>query len=299
MSQDHTRRPWLAALLSIAPGLGHLYAGYPRRAALFWALDVPFGLLAVLALLYAPVPPANVLLPAAAYLAWRLAVIRSAWFAARENNGPWAHWRTGRLLLACAGFWLIAATISSVVTSSVRLRYAEAFRIPSGSMAPTVLAGDYLLAAPLRARAVRRDQMVVYRRGEMPYLSRVVGLPGDTLAMRRGQLVRNGRPVAEPYARLTVDTLDVTAPEMAWQRAALLPGADTVSYHPSSRTWGPLVIPRERFFVLGDNRDNSLDSRYVGSIPRRDLTRQPRRLYWSYNPELRRVRWDRIGKDVR
>ena len=123
-------------------------------------------------------------------------------------------------------------------------------------MEPTLRAGVNVSVALFHdsftvAREVRRGDVVLYafppETGKR-FVKRLIGLPGDTLAMARGVLLLNGRPQPESYAH--------------W--------ADT-SASATRHNWGPLVVPPAAYFVLGDNRDNSLDSRYWGYLPARHL----------------------------
>jgi len=169
----------------------------------------------------------------------------------------------------------------------------EAFRIPSSSMEGTLLPGDFLLvnkwvygaeipfmSARLPAlRAPQHADVVVFDwpvDPDKPFVKRLVGLPGDTLAMRNGVLERNGVTVPEPYLRAARDS------------------------------WGPVVVPPRHFFVLGDNRTNSLDSRAWGFVPDSLLRGAPFLVYYSFVPDstaaapwLTRIRWARLGTTVR
>lgn len=126
----------------------------------------------------------------------------------------------------------------------------------SPAMEPTLKAGEIVTLERFRdtaaaVRAVAHDDLVLYalpQDSTKQFVKRLVGLPGDTLAMRRGRLLRNGREVAEPHA---------------WF-------ADS-SASAQRHNWGPLVVPAGSYFVLGDNRDTSLDSRYWGYVPLRFL----------------------------
>jgi len=154
-------------------------------------------------------------------------------------------------------------------------------------------------ATPLQPRDLRRDMPVGYLRDDSRfYLSRIAGLAHDTLAMRAGRLLRNGQQIAEPYAWTDSATPDITAVEFQWQRMGLTLGSDSTTYQPNSRNWGPLVVLAAHAFVLGDNRDNSLDSRYLGFIPVERIQRQPRRIYFSRDPDSGSIRWNRIGLDI-
>jgi signal peptidase I len=138
------------------------------------------------------------------------------------------------------------------------------------------------------------------------YVKRVVGQPGDTLEMREKTLLVNGAPLAEPYARYIDRAGDAVHPRMRWQRGHLVANPSGDRYHPSRDTWGPLVIPDGKFFVLGDNRDNSEDSRYWGFVDRAAVRGQPWIVYYSFNPAagepmswLHSVRWMRLFSRIR
>lgn len=209
----------------------------------------------------------------------------------------------------------------------LRTFVVEAFRIPTGSMEETLLVGDFLLvnkvayaaALPgtgLQVPALRTPQVgdvVVFRppagadgSAATRYVKRVVGGPGDTVAMRSGALLRNGRRVSEPYARPDRTGLAGPDPRFRWQRAHLVPSADGTAYRPTRRDWGPLVVPPDSFFVLGDNRAASEDSRYWGFVPRDAVTGEPLFVYFSRRPRGpdppsagRGIRWRRIFSAVR
>jgi len=175
--------------------------------------------------------------------------------------------------------------------------FARAYRLPSASMKPGLLEGDYILArighAPFHA-----GQVVAYRNSKTILLKRIVGTPGDTLSMKRGTLYVNGRAVVEPYSIATV-TSTALADDFAWQRAFLLSRADSSSYHPTLDTWGPLLVPSQKYFVLGDNRSESEDSRYDGFIDEHDIVAEATTVYFSRAYDAKKVRWNRIGLAIR
>lgn len=204
----------------------------------------------------------------------------------------------------------------SVLT--VRVVALQAFTITSGSMEPTLLAGDFIFVnkAALGSRVPFTDIRIPGysepRRGEIlvfdpPHedtlivIKRLIGVPGDTLEMRDKTLYLNGQPQDEPYVLHTDDEPDFSAGEMLWQRESLVGGLRD-NYLPTRDTWGPLVIPEDRYFMLGDNRDQSLDSRVWGLLERWRFEGRIIVRYFSYNrdsyrpfPFLREIRWSRIG----
>lgn len=263
----HRPRPWLAALLDLEPGLGHAYAGLWRRGALLLAIDLALGTAMAVAMVRLPGAPANIVLPVVLLAAWRVAIVVRGWRDARGAAG-WP--TTGRTVAVTLGFLVAQLVAQQALARALNAALGQAFRIPSVAMAPTVRIGDYLMAEPLR-RPPRRDEVVTFRRDGRLLLQRVAGLPGDTLAMRDGALLRNGRPVDEPWRQV--------------QSVAGVP-AEVL-------TWGPAVVPPDSVFLLGDNRTESLDSRYRGFVPMDALVGRPTRIYWT-SP----VDWRRIGRDV-
>ena len=197
----------------------------------------------------------------------------------------------------------------------------QAFHITSESMESTLLVGDVLFVArPLYGAEVpfthahlpairepHHGDLVIFEGVETPALEivkRVIGLPGDTLAMRDGALVRNGREVEEPYASHVrpgePDPPGAEAQMRAWQEPRLV-GPRSAEYHPDRNHWGPVIVPADSLFVMGDNRDQSYDGRFWGFLPRSHLHGSPLVIYYSFDPSswrilpfLTAVRWDRL-----
>ena len=217
-----------------------------------------------------------------------------------------------------AWVWTRAAAVAFVLMLVIRAFGVEAFKIPTTSMENTLLAGDFLLVnktaygvevpgAGLRLPAMReprRGDVIVFNPPHdhtKSYVKRVVGAPLDTLEMRDKILHRNGLPVAEPYARYLDGHGDAVHPGMGWQSHHLIASTGR-GRHPSRDNWGPLVVPQGRYFVLGDNRDNSEDSRYWGFVDRASIRGRPWFVYFSFDPAAswpRAVRWDRLGRAIR
>ncbi|MGQ0765670.1 MAG: signal peptidase I [Gemmatimonadota bacterium] len=226
-------------------------------------------------------------------------------------------------IVSWAWEWARSLAAALLLFFVMHIFVVEAFKIPSGSMEETLLVGDFLLVnkavygAPLpfgpgRSPAVRaplRGDVVVFRWPPDPeknFVKRLLGLPGDTLSMIHGTLVRNGVRISEGYVQRTEPGIDPAGEDFRWQRGHLVPTAEaSSSYHPSRNNWGPIVVPDHHFFVLGDNRDNSLDSRYWGFVPDSLLRGTPLVVYYSYQPDsasrldwLTRIRWSRLGERI-
>jgi signal peptidase I len=219
--------------------------------------------------------------------------------------------------------WIKSGIIGFLIFLVVRTFLIQTFTIVSGSMEGTLLVGDFLVLnksaygasvpgtdAKLPGYATPgRNDIIVFRghHEDIDLVKRLVGMPGDTLRMRGGRLYINGEVQSEPYARHSDPNGDGGHPWMEWQAAFLTDSAAAHPYYPTRDAWGPIVVPDEKFFVLGDNRDESLDSRYWGFIERSQIKGRAVGLYFSYNnrpdgngvPVLGRVRWSRIGERLR
>ncbi len=169
---------------------------------------------------------------------------------------------------------LAAAVVAALL---IRAFLVQAFYIPSGSMEPTLEPGDYILVNRFiyTLHPPRRGDIVVFRypRDEhWDFVKRVIGLPGDVVEERDGQFWVNGEPLREAYVQ-------PAAQGMA--RPAKL---------------DPLRVPPRQLFVLGDNREASLDSRYWGTVSQEKVIGEAFLIYWSRGKHWWKVRWERIGQ---
>jgi signal peptidase I len=193
-----------------------------------------------------------------------------------------------------ASYAALAVTLLFIMTFNL-----QAFAIPSGSMEKTLLVGDHVLVdrislAPstswmplLPYREIRRGDIIVFFKPGEPGLhlvKRVVGIPGDRVHLRRGILYINGAAQTEPYAIHSTGDYSPfrddfpSAPPTP--QDSLTPGWRRALPQHSDR--GDLIVPANSYFALGDNRDNSLDSRYWGFVPHDNVIGTPLFIYWSF-----------------
>lgn len=219
--------------------------------------------------------------------------------------------------------WAKSLATALVLFFFIRTFLIHTFVIISGSMEDTLLVGDLLLVnrAAIGSRLPgtsfripgyshpKRGDILVFdppHERNMKLVKRLVGLPGDTLEMRNKVLYLNGKPLNEPYVRHDDRFGDDTHPWMAWQERYRVPDGGNGAYRPTRDNWGPIVVPADRYFMLGDNRDTSLDSRYWGFLEGWRLEGRAVLIYFSYQKDpptpfawVRKVRWSRIGDRVR
>jgi signal peptidase I len=238
------------------------------------------------------------------------------------------------------GLWELVKSIGGalLIYAVVNTLLIAAYRIPSGSMIPTLLIGDWLFvnrlvygphipftrislpgySEPKRGEVIvfespyQPNEVAAGREGTPTLVKRMVGMPGDTMYMRKGLLYvngiaqRQGFGIPSPASLAGADTPD---PAFAWQQKFVLAqsrfGAPPAQ--PSHDNWGPLAIPPSYYMMLGDNRYESMDSRYWGLVPRENVRGRPIFVYYSYRaddsdrplPFLTDIRWGRIGTVIR
>ncbi len=296
ITRDHApRQPWLAVLLSlVTTGLGQVYAGRPMRAMLVWLACTTWAVLGVVATVR--------LSGSAEIVAFAVTILGgpawAAWDAAQLARRAGATYRPRRFNRWYVYVALIAVSVfvwQPVFTTLVRERLITTFRLASRAMEPTLLGGDYILSHRMRGNITRGD-IVVHRSARGSIVQRVVALPGDRVGMRSGRLFVNDRAVVEPYAQR--DTADPSSPEFMWQSAHLPATRDSGTHRPTLHTWGPILVPLDGYFLLGDNRNNSLDSRYLGFVMRDSIVGRPSSVYLSRAPETGSIRWGRIGRSA-
>lgn len=190
--------------------------------------------------------------------------------------------------------WVILAIVLVIIwvclVLAIRRSMFEAFRMRSSSMENTILYGDHILVRkmaygllnPLTERYIvkfatpSRKDLVVLRNPQHPeakQFKRVIGLPGDKLEIRKTKVYINGKLLDEPYAVFKPEFEGLTAED-----------------------FGPVTVPQNACFVLGDNRDNSKDSRAFGSVTLDNVLGKATLVYWPVDPESHKVRPDRFMK---
>jgi signal peptidase I len=183
--------------------------------------------------------------------------------------------------------YLESVVVAVILALFIRTFIVQAFKIPTGSMEKNLLIGDHLLVnrlvySPslgsleskiLPKKPIRRGDVVVFKFPEDPtkdFIKRVIGLPGETVEIRDKTVFIDGKPLNEPYTYFSEPRLRKDDPEY------------TLRIEETRDNWGPKTVPPENLFVLGDNRDNSRDSRYWQFLPMDQVKGRALLVYWSY-----------------
>lgn len=179
----------------------------------------------------------------------------------------------------------------------IRAYVIQAFKIPSGSMIPTLVIGDHILVnkfiygtkIPFSETMVleftkpEKGNIIVFKYPEDPtrdFIKRVVAVEGDVVESKNKTIYVNGKQASEPYAQHTDNSIRPMGIE-------------------PRDNFGPLIVPKNKYFVMGDNRDQSYDSRYWGYVDRKDIKGKALILYWSWDSKNNWVRFARIGRLVK
>ncbi len=215
-----------------------------------------------------------------------------------------------------------AILVAAVLALFIRTFIVQAFKIPSGSMIPTLLVGDHILVNKfvygipipfgdgkfVEFSRPDRGEVIVFRYPKDPskdFIKRVVGVPGDTVAMRDGVLTINGEIVSQaeagPYVYEEVGGSETVRSTMYREQLGdephdILLGDDEF---PPMRTFGPITVPPDQIFVMGDNRDRSNDSRFWGMVDIDAVQGRAMVIYWSWDRDESSVRWSRLGDVIR
>jgi signal peptidase I len=196
--------------------------------------------------------------------------------------------------------------IAVILALFIRTWVVQAFKIPTGSMENNLLVGDHLLVdkfvfapaptalerALLPVREVKRGDVIVFKypmEPERDFIKRVIGLPGETLELKKKVVYINGQPLKEDYVHFLVPI-----------------GAGGLEAMDKRDDYGPVTVPEGYYFAMGDNRDNSQDSRWWGFLSRDYIKGKALMVYWSYEPEngsvtsfLTGTRWNRLLHQIR
>ncbi len=186
-----------------------------------------------------------------------------------------------------------AICVAILLALFIRTFVVQAFKIPSGSMLPTLLIGDHLLVNKfiygirvpftgqilIPIKSPKQGDVVVFRFPKdrsIDYIKRVIGTPGDTIEIKDKKVFINGEPFNDPHAQFSSSAV--------------------LSTNASPRdNLGPIVVPEQRIFVMGDNRDNSYDSRFWGFVEQRDILGKAFILYWSWDIDKPLFSFERLN----
>lgn len=215
--------------------------------------------------------------------------------------------------------WVEPFLIAAIVALFIRQFVVEAFKIPSGSMIPTLTIGDHLLVnkfvygprIPFTDTRIfswkepKRGDIIVFKYPENEdknFIKRVIGLPGDKIQISSGKLLINDEVVPFEEQRMEERGDDDgfgQRPRVGVERLGTMVHTMQFLQDQGGRNFGPITVPAASVFVMGDNRDNSQDSRVWGFVKYDKILGRALIIYWSWDGNDRWLRWERIGQLIR
>lgn len=276
------RKWWIAGLLSLLePGLGQIYNGQALKGIIFILLQlllIPFLLLSLNSAYVVIFLGFMVLITFVYYII----VIGDAVIYAKKSGFDYRLKRYNKILVYL-GIVLGLTVFSNSLKLVIKNNYIQAYKIPAGSMEPTLLIGDHILVdRSATARNPNRGDLVVFEYPEDPskdFVKRVVAVGGDIVAIRNKELYVNNRQINEGY--------------IVHKEINLIPASEN-----PRDNFGPATVPTGSYFMMGDNRDRSYDSRFWGCVQKSKIKGTVRNIYWSWDNDKASVRWNRIGTKI-
>jgi signal peptidase I len=272
-----------AIVLSLLmPGLSQISSGKIKRGIVLYLVSQALFLLAVYICIL-PFPSFNIILPLVIIVFVYVFVTRDAIILARNPDSglKMQPLLSGALLV---GILIVnTSLLKPMIKTIINEHLVEAFHIPSASMSPLLLPGDYILASKLpNSTEPKRGDIVVFHSPTDPsrrLIKRVVGLGGELIEVKENKLYTNNSEQEEKYV------------------GSALPDDPSLTAPPNK--FGPASAPAGSVFVLNDNRKFGSDSRSWGFIEENQIIGRAATIYWSWDKETRSVRWDRIGKAIK
>lgn len=283
--ENKPRKPWVAGLLAFSTiGLGHIYSGEANKGFFLYFFGQGMVLAVVLPLMVKKPDIVGVSFSLIIGLVYFLYTLIDAVRTSKRKKIYYSQQKINKwyIYLLC---WVFAGfVIQPVITYLIRIHIIQSYKIPSGAMTPALLAGDWILVSKsiYKTNVPQRGDIIVFEYPNDPsldYVKRLVGVAGDIIEIKNKKLYVNNVEQGDDY--------------IIHSDARTL----SVSEHPRDN-FGPVTVPPDSYFVLGDNRDNSFDSRFWGFVSSPQILGKVTSIYWSWDKEAGQIRWERIGDSV-
>lgn len=280
------RKPLTALLLSVCPGLGQHYAGHMRRGILLYIALITASWLAAIAFMSIQ-SKLSILFLCVPFIGVGLIAL-DAWACARRQPRDYRLQWFNRPWIYATVFLTLLFTVNPLMDFLVGRQVVRAFFMNTASMSPTILERDIVLVNKLAFP--KRGEIALIKFGKSKpsakltqliddqLIKRIIAVPGDTVEIRNDEVWVNGQKIAEPYAHF---------------KGLLRFSSAQVS------NYGPKLIPAKSYFVMGDNRNEGIDSRILGFVREDQIGGTVTKVFWSWNFDEGGIRWDRTAKGLK
>ena len=276
MGNLEKRRPTIAFLLSfITPGLGQIYNGQFKKGIILYLIGFLIAVILVFSGLFSKFY--GVFLSLTIILGFSIFIWSDALFGAIKLKEvllkSYNKWYIYLVIFLINGF-----VIQPLISSAIKNNIGRTYKIPASSMEPTLLIGDYLIANVkiYKSGKPKRGDVITFEYPKDPskdFIKRVIGTEGEKVEIIRNKIYINDQLIDDPWGHYDEKT-------------------EWLKYFQSKERFGPEVVPKDSLFVLGDNRDNSQDSRFWGFVNIKKVKGKALYIYWSKNKS-------RIGMEIK
>lgn len=282
--ENKPRKKWIAVLFTIlTTGLGHIYCGRVKRGIIFILIPITATVTAFLVL---KVYPSFLLLISflTICIIYLIYCIFDVIKIAQKQSVHYETKKFNRWYIYLALYTIVIAIPQPLSGEYIKQNIVQAFKIPSGSMIPTLQIGDMLLAKTDKESKsnINRGDLIIFKypmdRTKI-YIKRVIAIEGETISIKDKKVSINHSIFNEPYI-INTDSRIFKQTKTPRDNMA------------------PIEVPANSFFVMGDNRDNTHDSRFWGFVKELDIIGKPTILYWSWDKKAFKIRFNRIGKSL-
>lgn len=282
--ENKPRKPWIAVVLTfLSIGLGQLYYGEFKKGVFLFFIGQLLVVIACSSFLLS-----SILVHIIALLfvfGYLIFCVITSLKEAKLHKDSYALKKINRWYVYLL-YWFIATfVIGSIVETTVKNNITQSYRIPTGAMIKTILIGDHISSNKFvyKFSEPNRGDIVIFPFPDDPakdYIKRIVAVGGDTIEIKDKKVLLNGNVLHEPY--------------VMHQDKRILPK----DFQPRDN-FDLIKVPDDSVFVMGDNRDNSYDSRFWGFVKKSSIKGKAIHIYFSWDSSNSEVRWDRIGKKLK
>ena len=282
--KNKPRDKWLSAFLTLLTmGVGHIYNGKIKRGIVIIAIHYIILLLAYFLLYYSP-SLTSLAIIAFTLLTFFLYCLLDVLRIARKNSKQYQMQKYNKWYVYLSIAVIFVIFPKPLSRSYIKENVAKTFNIPAASMKPTLMVGDMVLAKtdPGSKSDIHKGELVIFNYPNDPnriFIKRVIATEGDTLSIVNKKVLVNNIELPEPYLPHKVSGI-------------------SENFSNPIDNLDSIFIPKGSLFVLGDNRDNSFDSRHWGFVKKSDIIGKAAYLIWSWDYETSGIRWNRIGKTL-
>jgi signal peptidase I len=282
------RKVVCSLILSICPGLGHQYAGHLYRGIIHYVTLIILAWVCAAAFMFVDSKYLSVAIVLVPFIYAVVVALDAVYCAIKQPLEYRLKWYN-RIWIYLAVFAFLFVTVNPMLDMLIGENIVRAYLVVTQSMSPTLLEHD-LVAINKLADPERSDIVLIGYDNDLndTYISqvindqtlrRVISVPGDTVEVRGKKIIVNKRELYEPY----VSYGEVPSPN---------------AYIDDDYTWGPEVVPEDSYFVLSDAREYSFDSRVVGFINKDKVNGVASKIFWSWNFDENRIKWERVSMSI-